>query len=282
MKAVKLIALLVILCSLLPLGIAGYWYQKTDAFLEKAVKTEAVVVDMDERTSENGTLYYPVFTFSDRQGQTHRVFSKSGSYPPSHEIGDTIAILYDPQDPGKTRFDSFVSLWLGPVILGVLGLIPVILGGLILLLGPILIRATASHSQPPASETSNPEIEPTNHRSDKQGRTWAMFCHLAALSACVGVPFGNVIGPLVVWLIKRDEFAIVDAHGKESLNFQISLTLYAIIAFFLCFALIGFLLLPLIFLTGLVFVIIATVKANDGEPYRYPLTIRFIKGSRQK
>jgi len=74
----------------------------------------------------------------------------------------------------------------------------------------------------------------------------------------------------------------VDAHGKESLNFQISLTLYAIIAFFLCFALIGFLLLPLIFLTGLVFVIIATVKANDGEPYRYPLTIRFIKGSRQK
>ena len=116
-----------------------------------------------------------------------------------------------------------------------------------------------------------------NQQDDKKDRTWAMFCHLTALSVFIGIPFGNIIGPLVIWLIKRDEFAIVDEHGKESLNFQISLTIYAIISFFLCFALIGFLLLPAVLIFGLVVVILATLAANKGEFYRYPLTIRLIK-----
>lgn len=116
-----------------------------------------------------------------------------------------------------------------------------------------------------------------NQQGDKQDRTWAMFCHLTALSACIGIPFGNIIGPLVIWLIKKDEITIVDEHGKESLNFQISLSIYSIISFFLCFVFIGFLLLPAVLIVGLVFVIIATIKANKGEQYRYPLTIRFIK-----
>jgi uncharacterized Tic20 family protein len=200
-----------------------------------------------------------------------------GSYPPAYRIGDTVLIFYDPQIPEKTKLDSFVCLWLGPVISGALGIIPVFIGALILLVGPMIIRTVNSNKEKQPSVSSEAGRPTVNRQSDKQDRTWAMFCHLTSLSACIGIPFGNIIGPLVVWLIKKDEFAIVDEHGKESLNFQISLSIYSIISFFLCFAFIGFVLLPAILIAGLVFVIIATLKANKGEPYRYPLTIRFIK-----
>jgi uncharacterized Tic20 family protein len=170
-----------------------------------------------------------------------------------------------------------VCLWLGPVISGALGIIPVFIGALILLVGPMIIRTVNSNKEKQPSVSSEAGRPTVNRQSDKQDRTWAMFCHLTSLSACIGIPFGNIIGPLVVWLIKKDEFAIVDEHGKESLNFQISLSIYSIISFFLCFAFIGFVLLPAILIAGLVFIIIATLKANKGEPYRYPLTIRFIK-----
>lgn len=278
MKAVRIIGILMILCSIVPLGIAGYWYSNTDRFLDQAVKTEATVVDVEKRASDDGSMYYPVFSFSDKNGNSHIIHSKTGSYPPAYKPGDTVSIFYDPQIPEKTRLDSFVCLWLGPVISGALGLIPVFVGALILLFGPMIIRTVNSNTEKqPSASSSEAGISTMNQQSDKQDRTWAMFCHLTSLSACIGIPFGNIIGPLVVWLIKKDEFAIVDEHGRESLNFQISLSIYSIVAFFLCFAFIGFLLLPAILIAGIVFVIIATLKANKGETYRYPLTIRFIK-----
>jgi len=278
MKAVRIIGIVIILCSIVPLGVAGYWYAKTDSFLEKAVKTEATVVDVEERKSDDGTRYYPVFSFVDEGGNEHKIYSTMGSYPPAYELGETVLIFYDPQNPEKTKLDSFVSLWLGPVILGVLGFIPVFIGALILFVGPIIVRAaTAETRKQPSAPSSEPGRQIVNQQGDKQDRTWAMCCHLTALSACIGIPFGNIIGPLVIWLIKKDEITIVDEHGKESLNFQISLSIYSIVSFFLCFAFIGFILLPAILIAGFVFVIIATIKANKGEPYRYPLTIRFIK-----
>ena len=70
-----------------------------------------------------------------------------------------------------------------------------------------------------------------------------MLCHLAALSAFVGVPFGHVLGPLVVWLIKRNEIPMVEQQGKESLNFQISMTIYGMVAFLLVFVVVGIFLL---------------------------------------
>ncbi|HEV3410637.1 MAG TPA: DUF4870 domain-containing protein [Chthoniobacterales bacterium] len=113
-------------------------------------------------------------------------------------------------------------------------------------------------------------------------RMWCMFCHLSALLGLL-FPFGNIIGPLVLWLVKRDESAEVAEHAKESLNFQISMTIYivglTVVAFILMFVLVGFLLIPIIALLGLadvVLVIIAAIKANDGQLYRYPLTIRLI------
>ncbi|MBS1718340.1 MAG: DUF4870 domain-containing protein [Armatimonadetes bacterium] len=103
-----------------------------------------------------------------------------------------------------------------------------------------------------------------------------MFCHLSALiSYAVGGMF--FLGPLVVWLIKKDQFPFVNDQGKESLNFQITCFLLFCIAGILAIILIGFLLLPLVGLYHLVFTIIASMAANRGETYRYPLCLRLIK-----
>ena len=104
-----------------------------------------------------------------------------------------------------------------------------------------------------------------------------MLCHLLSLSLFVGIPFGNILGPLIIWLIKKDQFPFVNDQGKESLNFQISVTIYYIVAAVLMLALIGFLLLPAIAIFAIVEVIMASVKASKGIPFRYPLSIRFIK-----
>jgi hypothetical protein len=108
-------------------------------------------------------------------------------------------------------------------------------------------------------------------------RTWTAFCHASALLG-VFIHFpGHVLAPLIVWLLKRGDSPEIDAHGKEALNFQISMLIYNVIAGVFCLVLIGFLLLPLLWVLNAVFVIIAAIKASDGELYRYPMTIRFIQ-----
>lgn len=114
---------------------------------------------------------------------------------------------------------------------------------------------------------------PTPNTNDE--RTWGMLCHLTALAAFI-IPFGNIIGPLVIWMIKKDEYPFVMDQGKESLNFQISLLLYAVIGGILSLIVIGFMILLAVGIFGLVMVIIATIKANEGVVFRYPLVIRFI------
>ena len=112
--------------------------------------------------------------------------------------------------------------------------------------------------------------------TSKDANTWGMLCHLIAFAGFV-IPFGNIIGPLVIWLIKKDQYEFVDDQGKESLNFQISMTIYFIISAILTIIIIGTLLLIALSIFDIVMIIIATIKANGGEKYRYPLTIRFIK-----
>lgn len=109
----------------------------------------------------------------------------------------------------------------------------------------------------------------------KQERTWGMFCHLSALAAFI-FPFGNIFGPLIVWLVKKDESPFVDDQGKESLNFQISFTIYCIIATVLAVIFIGIILLIALGIAFLILVIIAAVKANEGEEFRYPFIIRLV------
>lgn len=103
-----------------------------------------------------------------------------------------------------------------------------------------------------------------------------MFAHLSALAGHF-IPFGNVIAPLIIWAVKKDEMPLVNDQGKEALNFQITLSLALLVSGLLCFVLIGFLVFPVVWIAGLVLIVIASIKANDGVRYRYPLTIRFIK-----
>jgi uncharacterized Tic20 family protein len=119
----------------------------------------------------------------------------------------------------------------------------------------------------------NPVI---NRENKKQARTWGMLCHLAALLGYIG-PLLNLLGPFVVWLIKKNEFSFVDEQGKESMNFQITMTLLAVLAMLLIVIKIGILLIIAIGIANVVFVIIASVKTNNGESYQYPFKIRFIK-----
>ena len=116
-----------------------------------------------------------------------------------------------------------------------------------------------------------------NSQVSKDEQNWAMGCHLAALSGFV-IPLGNIVGPLVVWLIKKDTMPLVDQHGKEALNFQITVLLAVIISALLVFVLIGFLLLFVVGLGALILTIMATVKVSNGElNYRYPFALRLIK-----
>lgn len=129
--------------------------------------------------------------------------------------------------------------------------------------------------------------------SESEDRNWAMFAHVAAFLGLLIPTIGNILGPLVVWLIKRNESPFVDAHGKESVNFQISMTLYllvggsitSVVAFFLslilCFGMIGAAILAVALLAlaifAIVYQILAAIRASEGGFLRYPLTIRFFR-----
>lgn len=107
-------------------------------------------------------------------------------------------------------------------------------------------------------------------------RNWCVLAHAAALAGFFVPWAGHLVGPLVVWLAKRDDAAEIDAHGKESLNFQISMLIWNVAAAILCLVLIGFALLVILHILNIVLVIVASVRASEGKLYRYPLTIRFL------
>ena len=110
----------------------------------------------------------------------------------------------------------------------------------------------------------------------KEEKNWAMFCHLSGLAGIL-IPLGNIIAPLIIWVLKRDEMPFLNDQGKEALNFQISVTIYIFISAILILVIVGILLLIAIGLFATIFEIIAAINAADGKKYRYPLTIRFVK-----
>jgi len=108
-------------------------------------------------------------------------------------------------------------------------------------------------------------------------RTWNVLCHATALAGFFVPWAGHILGPLIVWLAKRNDSPEIDEYGKESLNFQISMLIYNVIAGVLCLVLIGFVILAILHILNLVLVIIASIQASEGKFYRYPLAIRLIK-----
>ncbi|MFD2932647.1 DUF4870 domain-containing protein [Spirosoma flavum] len=127
-------------------------------------------------------------------------------------------------------------------------------------------------NQPPISPLTPAPIS----LSESDARMWAMLAHLSAIPGSF-VLIGSVVAPLIIWQIQKEKSAYVDYHGKEAVNFQITMAIAAAISFLLMILVIGVFLLFVVGVVWLVFTIIAAVKANNGEYYRYPLTIRFIK-----
>lgn len=126
-------------------------------------------------------------------------------------------------------------------------------------------------------------------------RNWGMLCHLAALAGWIGLHLGAIFGPLIIWLIKKNDYPFVDDQGKESLNFQISVLIYTIIIAILVVAALiiagikelelmipismgaGFLLAGMLALFDLIEVIVAAIAASNGKLFRYPMNLRLIK-----
>lgn len=129
-------------------------------------------------------------------------------------------------------------------------------------------------SVPPSDVSAPPPVsagEPNN-----EAKQWAFFAHLSALVGFI-VPFGSLLGPLIIWQLKKNEMPFVDDQGKEALNFQITMAIAFVACCILMLILIGFLLAVIVGLVDLIYTIIAAIAANNGQAYRYPFNLRLIK-----
>lgn len=108
-------------------------------------------------------------------------------------------------------------------------------------------------------------------------KNMGMLCHLAALCGYIIPPIGSILGPLVIWLIKKDTMPYVDQEGKKSVNFQISILMYSIVSALLCVIIIGFFLLAGLAIFNLAMVIVNAIKSSKGEETSYPLSVNFLK-----
>jgi uncharacterized protein len=138
-------------------------------------------------------------------------------------------------------------------------------------------NSQSQYSNPQPEPTPNPipaPVTPQPVATVGPERAWEVGCHLAGFAGFIS-GIGWILGPLIVWLLKKDEFPSVDAHGKEELNFQISMVIYyvgLIVAGFFTCGVTWFAMAAL----GLVHLVIAVVKASDGQLFRYPFILRLI------
>ena len=120
------------------------------------------------------------------------------------------------------------------------------------------------------------ETTTTTTSTSTNVRTWCMLAHATALVGFLVPVAGHIVGPLIVWLAKRHDSPEIDAHGKESMNFQISMLIWNAISAILILVLIGIPLLILLHILNIIFVIVASIQASEGKLYRYPFAIRLI------
>lgn len=119
-----------------------------------------------------------------------------------------------------------------------------------------------------------PEIPaPSDSRND---RLWAALAHAAGFALFL-LPLGQILIPLIIWVVKKDKSRFIATEAKEALNFQISITIYALVAASLVIILIGVPLLVALVIFDIVMILRAIIKAGNGEAFRYPLTIRFVQ-----
>ena len=134
---------------------------------------------------------------------------------------------------------------------------------------PSPVGATPLPSQGPQRPAMSPEA------ALKQ---WGLFLHLSILAGLI-VPFGGLVVPVIIWQMKKQEIPGIDEHGCNAVNFIISICIYMALCIPLCFLLIGIPLMIVLGILGVVFPILAALKANNGEFWKYPMTITFLKPS---
>jgi uncharacterized protein len=122
----------------------------------------------------------------------------------------------------------------------------------------------------------NMEYRPQMGLQTSEEKQMGLFIHLSQFANVILFPLGIIL-PIVLWQTQKDKMPALDPHGKMVTNWMISCTIYAIVSFVLMFVLIGFLTIIAVGLMGIIFPIIGAVKANNGELWEYPLTIKFIK-----
>jgi len=139
-KTAKVIGIFILACSIIPFAHGIYSFANTKNFLMKAVKTKGKVLDLKEYSSGDGVVYRPVFSFMDNAGNNHTIHSTWGSNPPRYGIGDSVSVLYDPEEPENAKTDSFFDLWLYSIIGVFGGIVCVFMGLLYLSIAPVIIR----------------------------------------------------------------------------------------------------------------------------------------------
>ncbi|MFP6682790.1 MAG: DUF4870 domain-containing protein [Gammaproteobacteria bacterium] len=130
-----------------------------------------------------------------------------------------------------------------------------------------------NNSEVTTAEESSPSVD---QKTSKEECNWTMGRHLASVHGFI-IPLGNVPGPSVIWLIKKEEFPLVTDQKKEAVNFQITVKRSDIVGALLTRIFIGFLLFLALAIHRIVFTAIAAMRANEGEAYRYPYALRLTK-----
>lgn len=115
-----------------------------------------------------------------------------------------------------------------------------------------------------------------NDSNERESRQWSMFLHLSVLTGFI-VPLAGLVAPIVIWQMKKNDSPKLDIHGKIVVNWVLSMILYMIVSVVLSFVVIGLPMLLALVVLNIVFPIIGGIKANNGETWRYPLSIRFMK-----
>ena len=242
-------------------------FYETSIFTESNIRSirygrDFEIALMDLATGEGLRLKPPEFGGTENTGATVRHAIAEVEFDTS---GDYYVEVYGelPGDDGlMVRRADFMGMIKGMITAVVLFFIGIITG-------PIMALVVLIKRQKHKSKLRNTPL------SEEEENKWAMWAHISTFSNAL-VPLGNFIGPIVIWQLKKHESEFVADQAKEALNFQITILIYALISILCIFIFIGvFMIIGLVFFS-LIVVIVAGVKANNGEYYRYPMCIRLI------
>jgi uncharacterized Tic20 family protein len=218
---------------------------------------------MDLATGEDLQLQPPISNQTQELGTT---FRQAIAEMQINSVGFYTATVAGQIAPGDRlivqRFDliEFVKSMIWALVLFFLGIV----------VGPITALVVLVKRQHFKQLHRNEPI------TENEERQWAMFAHFGTFSSII-VPLGNFIAPIIVWQLKKHDSDFVVEQAKEALNFQITLVIYTLLCLPLCFLVIGFFFIFALVIFGLIMVIVAGVKANEGMDFRYPMCLRLFK-----